>query len=334
MNVDSLDLKGAMTTQSLRSKSLLMTACVLAVVLGRPTSARAADWIGWLEGFSGPGPSSGFEFSFEFACLDITERVVVNRTDIVKVLPPEATGQARVNIGAQAALQGFVVANGEVLPVPATARLGFSAVGVGAGRSAVRSCFKARSVNVEAQRQADRSNNALLLKGLTQRDTQLSPGSPDNYVLSRHDWQTGIVFGIGRYESVRNVLFDGKVTGEVPQLRFVPMELLAHSKLSPAVDIGAGVGVGWFHTEDSTGKQYGSDRLAVYLVPLSVVVRPVALFIPSQSWATAIGYRVAMRRFGALDGTYFGANAGAFSQPGEIVWGHSLYVDLLTLLHK
>jgi hypothetical protein len=160
----------------------------------------------------------------------------------------------------------------------------------------------------------------------------------ETVVVSRRDWQTGLVFGIGRYESVENVLFDpaGVLSGdnEEPQLRTVPMELLVHSKLSPAVDIGAGFGVAWYHTRERDGTNVGRNRFAPYLVPLSAVIRPAAMFFPDNKWASAIGYRIAVRRFGGLDGSHFGTNKDAFSEKGEFVWGHSVYFDIVPLLDK
>jgi hypothetical protein len=41
-----------------------------------------------------------------------------------------------------------------------------------------------------------------------------------------------------------------------------------------------------------------------------------------------------VRRYGALDGTYFGTTKDAYKGQGEFIWGHSVYFDLLTLLGK
>jgi hypothetical protein len=210
-----------------------------------------------------------------------------------------------------------------------------AAFGAGKGGSTLRSCHGART-DIERLRQDDRRANGALLSRLTPQDTK-EPSS-DNFVLSRQDWTTGLVLGVGRYKSLENVLFDptGTLSGSnnEPQLRLVPIELLAHSKLSPAVDIGAGVGVAWFQTQARDGTQVGRNRFAFYYVPLSAVIRPAAMFFPGSRLASAVGYRVAVRRFGALDGSYFGTDAAAFSEKGEFIWGHSVYLDLVTLFGK
>ena len=428
--------KAAMNTKRRRSTSLLTAVCVLAIAFARPSTADAAiDWIGWFEGFSGPGPSHGFDLSFELACLDIVQQVGVNRADIELVLPQVTTvGQAfdqlkavprsrtsdpaleklkdvliktgslpgnatdragaeppllltgpemtsaltdltnalsgeqsgslaaaalanlkqavadapkLVSIGTAAALQGFGQLNGtgKVVDVPATTRRSFAAFGLGAGGARVRSCHRARP-DIDKLRQADRRANALLMNRLTPLDPKKAAAANtdkdkkpvEKYVLSRQDWQTGLVLGVGRYTSVQNVLFDpnGTLSGpnDEPQLRTVPIELLAHSRLSQAVDIGAGLGIAWFQTQTRDGVQVGDNRFALYYVPFSAVIKPAAMFVPDNRFAAAIGYRFAVRKYGALDGTYFGTTKDAFKGQGEFIWGTSVYFDVLTLLGK
>jgi hypothetical protein len=331
--------KAAMNTKRRRSTSLLTAVCVLAIAFGRPSTADAAiDWIGWFEGFSGPGPSQGFDLSFEFACLDVVQHREVKLEDIEKVLAKTPSREDQSAVTAAAVLGFGFDSAGKQVAVPSTTKRTLQIFGAGGNETTIRSCHRARK-DIEKQLRDEQMANGALVAGLASRGTRAAPApKPPSLLLSRRDWQTGLVLGMGRYTSVQNVLFDpnGTMSGasDEPQLRTVPIELLAHSRLSPAVDVGAGLGVAWFQTQTRDGVQVGANRFAFYYVPFSVVIKPGAMFVPDNRFAAAIGYRFAVRRYGALDGTYFGTTKDAFKGQGEFVWGYSVYFDVLTLAGK
>jgi hypothetical protein len=224
---------------------------------------------------------------------------------------------------------------------------------VPAGKSRVRSCRGAQRA-IEADRQADRDRSVqriaaaglrrlappeVIARDAAKDDSKVEIGDAEggvgqtDIVYARRDWQTGLVVGLGRYRSLENVLFDATGTRpNEPQLQVVPFELVAHSKVSSAIDIGAGVGIAFLSTRyvnEAARQEYpGVDTksTAFYLVPLSVVVRPGRLFTNSPL-ASVVGYRVSLRYFGNLTAENFGTPNHAYKANGEFVWGAAGFVD-------
>jgi hypothetical protein len=168
-----------------------------------------------------------------------------------------------------------------------------------------------------------------------ERDRDLARDYRDQQVvIARRDWQTGIVLSIGHYESrVNRLLSTDQQTDERYALRMIPVELLFHSKLSRAIDVGAGIGLAWFKTDlppVENAPAASAERQKFYIVPLSIVVRPGRFFFDSRV-ASAFGYRLGVRYFNDLDGTYFGLPKERFFQPNEFVWGGAAFFDLTTL---
>ena len=63
--------------------------------------------------------------------------------------------------------------------------------------------------------------------------------------------EQAVLVDAGGFWSVENQLFDPEGTrDDEPQLRIIPLEILAHSKVSSSIDIGAGVGVAFFFRTD------------------------------------------------------------------------------------
>jgi hypothetical protein len=242
--------------------------------------------------------------------------------------------ERRQQLVSQAALASLV--GGAGVPgagvVEATTAFDFRAPG---GKS-TRSCRGAQRA-IDSDRQADRARTADLLavEGLHVLATSVQERPDDStLVVSRRDWQTGIVLNVGGYWSIENRLFDPDGTrDDEPQLRIIPVEMLAHSKLSSSIDVGAGVGVAFFHTDFRNDSWAPTKSAAFYVVPLSVVVRPARLFTNAH-WASTFGYRVAIRYFGDLDAADFGAPASAFKQQGEFVWGAAAFIDLVSLFGR
>jgi hypothetical protein len=203
-----------------------------------------------------------------------------------------------------------------------------------------RSCWGA-SDTLDEDRRVERRATARNI------DEMVLPGGSASDVdlyEERRDWQTGFVINVGGFWSEENRLFDpaGTRTGndEEPQLRVVPLEFLVHHKLSPAIDMGAGLGVAFFHTDFRNNPWRPTKNAAFYLVPLSVVVRPAKLFT-NQRWAAALGYRVNLRYFGDLEGKDFGRpeddllpGEKYFRQNGEFVWGAAAFFDLFSILGR
>lgn len=196
---------------------------------------------------------------------------------------------------------------------------------------------------LEAEREADRSNFGVLSKVgfespgvLNEEDSRTDEKSQPAVVVSRRDWQTGIVVSTGRYYSRQNALLDpDNSSDDEAQVRFIPLELLAHHKLSPAIDVGAGVGLALFRSLNPESQQHAGGT-AFYVVPLSVVVRPFRLFTDKR-WGNTVGYRVAVRHFGDLDATNFGIQkvdsvaANTYKARGEFVWGVSAFFDFANI---
>jgi hypothetical protein len=189
-----------------------------------------------------------------------------------------------------------------------------------------KSCRKA-GIDIREDREKERTT-PVSLYGATESD---------RIVVSRRDVRTGLVLGTGFYQSLDNPLTyappaDGG-TATVPHVRLVPLEFLAHSKLSPSIDVGAGIGVAFLHTAANNGRPT-TNTASFYYVPLSVVIRPAAMFFPDNRYAAGFGFRINARRFGSVSASDFGAVPGSFSEKGEFLWGHSIFFDLVSLLDR
>ena len=203
-------------------------------------------------------------------------------------------------------------------------------------KSASRSCRGAqRAIDVDRQQDREQTAELLAVEGLHVLVEKVDPRPDDSEVIvARRDWQTGIVVNAGGFWSVENQLFDpGGTRDDEPQLRIIPLEILAHSKVSSSIDIGAGVGVAFFHTDFRNDAPSPTKSAAFYVVPLSVVVRPARLFTNAH-WASTVGYRVHLKYFGDLDAADFGSPAGTYKQHGEFVWGAAAFVDLVALFGR
>jgi hypothetical protein len=177
-------------------------------------------------------------------------------------------------------------------------------------------------------------------KGGPPLPNEVPPPDENNFVIERRDWQTGIVLSRGWYRSLNNKLFDPQsIEDDEPQVKLGTFEILAHSKVSSSIDIGAGIGVALFRTQASSAPQkYGEfDEGGLrsknfYVIPLSVVVRPARLFINSR-WASIAGYRMSLRYFGDLETSNFAlrtppdAKTPRYGQAGEFVWGAAAFID-------
>ena len=195
-----------------------------------------------------------------------------------------------------------------------------------------RSCWGAKPM-LDLDRDADRTGTLERIGDIWGRQ----PADAELYGSGRRDWQTGFVINAGWFWSEQNRLFDPDGTRDdatEPRLRVIPLEFLAHQKLAPAIDIGAGLGVALFSTDFKEFPERPTKPAAFYLVPLSVVVRPAKLFTDKR-WAAALGYRVSLRYFGDLEGKDFGRPPSDlapgeryFKQNGEFVWGAAMFFDL------
>ena len=208
----------------------------------------------------------------------------------------------------------------------------------------LRSCREVQAV-VDGQREQEETRLASYVStGVAPKDDIGNPRDRNRLVIDRRDWQTGIVINFGSYQSLENGLFDpDKVADDEPQVRLRPFEVLAHSKLSSSIDIGAGLGFARITTEGVPGTvdKYptfdpeNADSKVFYLVPLSVVVRPGRLFTNSR-WASILGYRMSLRYFGDLDTANFAVRppptpqTPGYKQSGEFVWGAAFFVDLVS----
>jgi hypothetical protein len=197
-----------------------------------------------------------------------------------------------------------------------------------------RSCREAQN-RVDAQRTRERDRlAAYTATGAAPPKDVGSADDLDRLVIDRRDWQTGIVVNAGAFWSIENRLFDPqRLRDDEPQLQVIPVEMLAHSKLSSSIDVGAGVGVAFFRTAFRNDEWAHTKPAAFYVVPLSVVIRPARLFTNAH-WASTFGYRVSARYFGDLTAADFGNPAGDFRQHGEFVWGAAGFVDFIALFGK
>lgn len=201
-----------------------------------------------------------------------------------------------------------------------------------------RSCWGARPT-LDRDRDADKTDTLERIGDLWGRQ----PADAELYGSGRRDWQTGFVINAGWFWSEQNRLFDPDGTRDdstEPRLRVIPLEFLAHQKLAPAIDVGAGLGVALFSTDFKEFPERPTKPAAFYLVPLSVVVRPAKLFTDKR-WAAALGYRVNVRYFGNLEGKDFGRPPSDlvpgeqyFKQNGEFVWGAAMFFDLWSALGR
>jgi hypothetical protein len=186
-----------------------------------------------------------------------------------------------------------------------------------------RTCINAQA-DLERERASERARSFGALVEMA------NGGLPsEEVVTSRSDHQIGIVINAGKYVSLENRFYDpdGSRTDE-PQLRVIPLEILAHSKLSPSIDVGAGIGMALFHLDGQA-----HSHAQVYFVPLSVIVRPAKFFTDSR-FGSMVGYRLAVRRFRSLDGADFGGAVTDFKQRGEFLWSSALFVDVTGIFAK
>lgn len=200
------------------------------------------------------------------------------------------------------------------------------------------SCREAQAA-LELEREADRSNTDVFARLGFESSAELATEAQEQdarrrrmVIVARRDWQTGIVVSAGRYYSKQNGLLDpNNETDDEAQVRFIPLELMAHHKLSPAIDVGAGVGLALFRALEPAPQEHATGH-AFYVVPLSVVVRPFRLFTDKR-WGNAVGYRVAVRHFGDLDASNFGfeSSTSSFKRHGDFVWGASAFFDLVNI---
>ena len=140
--------------------------------------------------------------------------------------------------------------------------------------------------------------------------TRVTKTTRQRFVIQRRDWQTGIVdSAVGGFWSIENQLFDPEaIRDDEPQLRIIPIELLAHSKVSLSIRHR---GRGWRgvipHRFQVIDPQVAEpSRRPFYVVRSASSFGPASLFTNSH-WASSL--RLPRRRpyFGDLEPTDFGS---------------------------
>lgn len=309
---------------------------VVIALLGSPAtaSARFMDWIAWFEELSGPGPFRGIEFSFEVACAQLGHKRRI--TAVTKSSPQyrdamEARGLKdllpTLPQGARKA-QSLPAAKG--LPPPTLApQLEALWAAVEREDDSLASERSARIVMEMDNCALNRKEFARQLNN-GRRTASQSLSLLDDTDIPYDGPSVGVVLGIGRYISIDNKLLDQDAKRSDQRVTAVFYDVLLHSKVSPAFDVGAGVGLSHFSGHGVTGDHFSFVR--PHVVPLSLVVKPLALMTDNRL-GQGLGTRVAARLLPyRLDGADFGAPDVPFSQAGELLWGASVYVDIGTLL--
>lgn len=142
----------------------------------------------------------------------------------------------------------------------------------------------------------------------------------------------------GAWRPLGCVYFDrGAFDTAADSLRGFPAIDVAHYDVGAAfrlfdgLDVGAGVGRIRF-------KANGTTRGKATITPLRLVLRPLLLVTPEQHqqrWMSVFSvYWKETFVVGPLTGTDFGAPAGAFDSPGEIVRSFGVIFDLTSLLPR
>lgn len=318
----------------LRSNRLIPLVILIAVLCAPGTaSAHFMEWIAWFEELSGPGPFRGMEFSFEVACAELGHK---------RRITAETKGKPLY----QAAMKERGLAG--LLPPPQSARearlpspLNESPPpNVKLHLEALWAAVEREDTGLASERSArivtELDNCALNRKEFAkQRNKELETASqslhlPKDTIIPYDGPTVGVVLGVGRYVSIENRLLDQDTKPADRQVTAVFYDVLLHSKISPALDVGAGVGLSHFSGHGLTGDHFSFVR--PHVVPVSLVLKPLAL-ISDNRLAQGLGTRVAARLLPyRLDGADFGARGVRFNQAGELLWGASVYIDIGTLV--
>jgi len=331
-----------------------------------PTPALADgmwDFFSWMEEFSGPGPFSGMEVSFEVACYELVTHhtiLAANPPDNDKdadlrayqkayqnmfmpgVLLPPATGAARTD-----AIPLFTDADRRAF-FNTSARQIQQAILEGMpprGRNPPkktrghdhrhRNCWASEDAFAQAAIQARSQAETDIFSFLDPKAVI----KPSRVTIRERGPKTGVVLGVGYYRSrsrdrVGVLAVPDPTPGAPAVLAPSPnwpfmtiwiFEGLLHHKLTNAVDVGGGVGLSLFTANDDTDPKF-------HIVPVSVVMKPAA-FVYDNKYASAFGLRLGARWYPThLDGADFGLERGVYARPGELLWSASLYMDIASLI--
>jgi hypothetical protein len=328
-------------------RSLAIAALATTCLLSSASPARAwdmLDFFAWMEEMSGPGPFGGLEISLELHCFELGTSHQVKGDQVLKFYNQTFKPTA-------VPLSPEPLAVLRTLAVPQIRRAIFSgALPIGDSETAVpkrsranerrwANCWAAEDSFATAagtrQSEADREISTILAtEAAWQRETDAATkkllfDQIARSTVTAHERgpKTGVVLGLAYYRSKENKLFDPTQTVDnEPRVEAYFVDALLHHKLTPAVDVGGGVGVTLLTAGERTSAQF-------HLVPLSVVIKPLA-FVSTNRVASAFGARFGARLLTRdLEPSFFGVSPGVYSQRGgELLWNISAYIDVASLV--
>jgi hypothetical protein len=117
------------------------------------------------------------------------------------------------------------------------------------------------------------------------------------------------------------------VTAQDEDVRFTSFALTGELRVNRIVNVGTAIGRGSF---SSPSNLFGSFSKLVFQ-PVRVTIRPLSTIMKDSRLVEALLIRGEGTMFkGGFTDVEFGARPGTFSDPGEVVWGWSIILDVST----